>query len=93
MHRFGWFLIGFGALLLLAKGGFFLLPLLLLPFFFGMGRMCARGMHPYGGPHGWRGHPRHGRHGCRPHSGPADSEPRAAQADEPKPYTGETTRL
>lgn len=93
MHRFGWLLIGFGALLLLAKGGSFLLPLLLLFLFLTVGRGLAHGMHPYGGPPAWRGHARHGHHGCRPHSGQADSEPREAQDDEPKPYTGETTRL
>lgn len=98
MHRFGWLLIGFGALLLLAKGGLFLLPPLLLFLFLSAGRGLAHGMHPYGGPPAWRGHARHGRHGhrhhgCRPHQGPADAEPREAQAEAPQPYTGETTRL
>jgi hypothetical protein len=101
MHRFGWLLIGFGALVLLGKGGFLFLPLFFfLPFLiwplmgmllfrgFAHGRGHGRGGYGYG-RHGWHGH-----HGCGERGrGPTAAERVAQEGEEPRGYTGETTRL
>lgn len=104
MHKFGWLLIGFGALLLLTKGGaslllfplFFFWPLLLGALFFGL---LARG--PWGG-HGWHGHHaprayhwrgRQGTYGCGPRVEPGPEIHDEDRRETPRANTGETTRL
>ncbi|NJM06077.1 hypothetical protein HC891_07545 [Candidatus Gracilibacteria bacterium] len=91
--KFGWFLIAFGALLLLTKGGlgFIFLPLLffwpffLLPFVF----MLSKRGYARHGHHGWHRH-----HGCGgpQHHAPHD-EVRKERDDEPRANTGDTIRL
>jgi hypothetical protein len=103
MHKLGWLLIGFGALLLLTRGGagFLLFPLLFFwPFLLGallFGLFARRGWAcgPQGGPRSyyWRG--RHGHYG-HPRGSSAERSPehRDAERDEaPRANTGETIRL
>jgi hypothetical protein len=101
MHRFGWLLIGFGALLLLTKGGagFWLFPLL---FFWplALGFLCFG----RAGRHGWHGAQRHyhwrGRsgsygcdHGCAPRVQDSPEYADDERRERPQANTGETTRL
>jgi hypothetical protein len=95
-HRnwLGLMLVGFGVLMLL-KGGFFLLPLLFFAwplFFLPMLFMAKRG-HAWGHQGGWHGHYGY-RGGCGGRS--ERSVERNEERDEPKqpgPNTGETVRL
>lgn len=93
--KFGWFLIGLGALLLLKGGlGFIFLPLLffwpvfLLPFVFKLSRRAHHGWH---GHHGdWHQHC----HGCgSPERNAPRDEVHERDDDEPRPNTGDTIRL
>jgi len=109
MHKFGWLLVGFGALLLLSRGGhgfiffplFFFWPLILGALFFGIfGRGMRHGRHGWHGRHGgarqyyWRG--QHGTYGhsCGQRQAPsAELHDEERQPDAPRANTGETTRL
>jgi hypothetical protein len=101
MHKLGWLLIGFGALMLLTRGGagfllfplFFFWPFLLGALLFGL---FARRPWAYGGRPGprsyyWRG--RHGTYGhprCAPGAQSAEHD---EERHERRANTGETIRL
>lgn len=107
MHRFGWLVIGLGALLLLGKGGLLFLPLFFLPFLLWplMGMLLFRGLaHGRGhGPWGprrysWRGRQGYyydpaGRHGRHGCHGRQRREGEEQAGEERRGYTGETQRL
>jgi hypothetical protein len=104
MHKLGWLLIGFGALLLLTRGGagfllfplFFFWPFLLGALLFGL---FARG--PWAcGAHGghrsyyWRGRQGYYGHPRRGSSAEHSPERHDAERDEaPRANTGDTMRL
>ncbi len=107
MHKLGWLLIVFGALMLF-KGGHFILPLLFAPLFFWpffvipfIFMMGARRHHSW--QHGHRGG-WHGQHGCggnwqgyRGGCGPSEptqrEEPTQTEPGQPTANTGDTVRL
>lgn len=104
MHKFGWLLIGFGALMLLSRGGagfllfplFFFWPFLLGALLFGLFARgpwaCGVGAGPrsyyWRGRHGYYGHPRRDSSAGR---GPEHWDEERDEA--PRANTGETIRL
>jgi hypothetical protein len=88
----GWMLVGFG-LLMLFKGGFFLLPLLFFawPLLFLPMLFMAKRHHAWGHHGGWHGH-----HGYRGGCGNGEQAKQPEQRDEPErpqANTGKTIQL
>lgn len=103
MHKFGWLLIGLGALLLLTRGGagfllfplLFFWPLVLGALFFGMfGRgWRGHGWHGDQRAYHWRGRSGYYARGCAPRAAQSPEHADEERHEAPRANTGETTRL